>query len=164
MGLPAIVGAVLFAVAIAMPLAAEAQQAIFLLRHAEQTPETEPVLTEAGRRRAAALARRLKDAGISAIYVTDAVRTRQTAEPTAKALGIEPRIVARQDIEGLAARLRREHSQDRVLVVNHALNIAALLRALGHPEGVPVAVDDYEPLFVIVPRPGGPPVVIYLRQ
>jgi phosphohistidine phosphatase SixA len=138
-------------------------QVIFLVRHAEQSPDAEPVLTEAGRRRAAALAHRLKEAGITAIYATDAVRTRQTAEPAVRALGIELRVVPRGDIEGLAARLRTHDRQDRVLVVNHALNIQPLLRALGHPDGVRVAVNDYEPLLLIVLRPDGPPLVVFLR-
>ena len=157
-------GIMLLTVVLGPAPAALGQPVIFLIRHAEQTPDQEPVLTEAGQRRAARLARQLKDAGISAIYVTDAVRTRETAAPVAQALGITPRVVGRQGIEGLAARVRAEHPQGRVLIVNHALNIAGLLRAFGHPEGVPVAVNDYEPLLVIVPRPDGPPTVIFLRQ
>lgn len=159
----ALVGTLLFVALLGAPTATGAQQVIFLMRHAEQTADPEPVLTEAGHRRAAALAHRLKDAGIGAIYVTDAVRTRENAEPTAKQLGIVPKVVARQDIEGLVARMRAEHPRDRVLIVNHALNIPPLLQALGHSGEVRVALDDYEPLLVIMPRADGPPLVIFLR-
>ena len=45
---------------------AEAQQVIFLVRHTEQAPDDDdPALTEAGQRRAQALAQVLKDAGIN---------------------------------------------------------------------------------------------------
>jgi broad specificity phosphatase PhoE len=159
----ALAGALLLALGSAVPPHASAQQVIFLLRHFEQSADREPVLTEAGHRRAAALAHRMKEAGVSAIYVTDAGRTQETAAPAARALGITPKVVSRQDIDGLVARIRAEHPRDRVLVVNHALNIPALLKALGHPEGIRVALNDYEPLFVIVPRPDGPPTVIFLR-
>ncbi len=152
------------------PGAAGAQQVILLIRHYEQTGprdhslHAEPTLTEVGHRRAAALANRLKDVGIKAIYTSDAVRTQQTAEPTVKALGIQPKVVGRQDIEGLVTRIRAEHPNDRVLVVNHALNIPAILKAFGHPGDITVAVDDYEPFLVIMPRPDGPPVVVMLRM
>lgn len=51
----------------------------------------------------------------------------------------------------------------RVLIINHALNVPGLLKAFGHPDGIRVALDDFESLFVIVPRPEGPPLVIFLR-
>ncbi len=160
----AIVMILQLAVILATAPSALADPVIFLIRHAEQTPDAEPVLTEAGQRRAARLARQLKDAGIVAIYVTDATRTKETAAPVAQALGLTPRVVGRQDIEGLVARVRAEHPQGRVLIVNHALNVAGILRAFGHPEGIPVAMKDYEPLLVVLPRPDGPPTVIFLRQ
>lgn len=161
---------VLITTCLTAPRFASGEQVIFLVRHAEQTGprdhalDAEPTLTEAGHRRAAALAHRLKDVGIKAIYTSDTVRTRQTAEPSAKALGIEPKLVGRQDVEGLVKRIRTEHAADRVLVVNHALNIPAILKEFGYPGGITVAVDDYEPLIVIVPRSEGPPVVVMLRM
>lgn len=163
-----IIGATLLVMIGAPPFTATAQQVVFLMRHAEPMrlagpADPDPPLAEAGHRRARFLADRLKEAGISAIYVTDTQRTRQTAEPTARALALEPRVVGRQEIEGLVARVRSAHPQDRVLIVNHALNVPGLLKAFGHPDGIRVALDDFEPLFVIVPRPEGPPLVIFLR-
>jgi broad specificity phosphatase PhoE len=49
-------------------------------------------LTEAGQRRARALATVLQDAGLTAIDVSEFQRTRQTAEPLAQALQIDPRL------------------------------------------------------------------------
>lgn len=152
-----------------LALPANAQQVIYLMRHAEpmrspdQPADPNPVLSEAGHRRAAVLAHRLKSAGIGAIYVTDTRRTQQTAEPTARALGLVPKVVGRQDIEGLVSQVRTEHPKDRVLIVNHALNVAGLLKSMGHTESLAVAIDDFEPMIVVVPRPEGPPLVLHLR-
>lgn len=142
---------------------APAQEAILVVRHAEQTAPPDVVLTEAGHRRAATLALRLKDVGINAIFTTTAVRTQETAVPTARALGITPKIVAPQDIEGLVRRIRTEHARDRILIVNHSLNLPALLRALGHRDPPTIGPDDYDHLFIIVPRADGPPTVLTLR-
>lgn len=163
-----IVGATLLVMIGALPATAAAQQMVFLMRHAEPMwaagqAAPDPPLAEAGHRRAQMLASRLKEAAISAIYVTDTQRTRQTAEPTAKALGLEPRVVGRQEIESLVARVRSEQPQGRVLIVSHALNVPGLLKAFGHPDGIRVAGDDFEPFFVIIPRPEGPPLIVFLR-
>ena len=145
------------------PTSTGAQEAILLIRHAEQTAPPDVVLTEAGRRRAAGLVERLRDAGVTAIFATSAVRTQETAAPTANALGITPKIVAPQDVEGLVRRVTTEHARDRVLVVNHSLNLPAILRALGHPDPPAVQMDEYDVLYVIVPRAGKPPTVLRLR-
>src|SRR3990172_5182136 len=100
--------------AVLVAILSGAQQVIFLIRHAEQMSGPEIVLTEVGHRRAAALAHRLKDAGIAAIFTTDAVRTHETAAPTAKALGIRPKVTPMQDIDGLVQRIRAAHPTDRV--------------------------------------------------
>ncbi len=149
--------------ALVMSASAHAQQVIFLIRHAEQGPPPEMALTEAGHRRATALARRLKDAGITAIYATDAMRTQDTAAPIARTLALEPRLVPMKDIEALVRRVRMEQPQGRVLIVNHSLNIAPILKAMGHTEELVVARDDYEPLIVVVPRGDAPPLVVTLR-
>ncbi len=145
---------------------AEAQQAIFLVRHAEQAPEVEePPLTEVGQRRAKALAAMLKDAGINAIYTNPRLRSIQTAEPLAKALAIESKVLPgrRDDIEGLIRRLRTHQPRDRVLVVTGSLTVPHILRALGHPLEVTIPPYEYDNLFVIFPRDQGEPVVLRLR-
>ncbi len=76
---------------------------LLLVRHGESQPAVEgqvfptvgghadPPLAEEGLREAAAVARRLKDEEISAIYTTTLTRTKQTAAPLAAALGLEVR-------------------------------------------------------------------------
>jgi broad specificity phosphatase PhoE len=142
----------------------EAQQAIFLVRHAEQSAETDdPELTEAGKKRAQALAAVLKDAGINVIYTTDRRRTIQTAEPMEKSLNIESKRLAIRDVEGLVARLHGQGAHDRILVVNHALAIPRLLKALGYSAEITIPLHEYDNLFVLFPKSEGSPTVLRLR-
>ena len=142
---------------------AVAQEAIFLVRHTEQAGpgSMNPPLTEAGQRRAKALAEVLKDADVDVIFVSYKRRTAQTAEPVAKALNVKVKEVLRNDIDELMIQLRTEHARDRVLIVSHSFIIPRLLEALGHSEGV--EIDDYDNLFVVVPQAKGKPLVVHLR-
>jgi broad specificity phosphatase PhoE len=141
-----------------------AQQAIFLVRHAEQSPDVDdPPLTEVGHRRAQALAQVLKDAGINVIYTTEHGRSIQTAEPISKSLNIESKRLPVRDIDGLIARLRTQHLNDRVLVVSHSLTLPRLLKALGYPQDITIASKEYDSLFVIIPKSDGSPLVLRLR-
>jgi broad specificity phosphatase PhoE len=143
---------------------AEAQQAIFLVRHAEQSAETDdPELTEAGKKRAQALASVLKYAGINVIYTTERRRAIQTAEPAEKLLNIVSKRLVLRDLDGLVARLRTQDANDRVLVVSHSLALPRLLKALGHPMAVTIPLDEYDNLFVLVPKSEGSPTVLRLR-
>lgn len=74
---------------------------LLLIRHAETTAnaarllDTAPPgadLTDRGREQADALVTALDDVDLEAIYVSDLVRTHQTAAPLAAARGLEPRI------------------------------------------------------------------------
>jgi broad specificity phosphatase PhoE len=142
----------------------EAQQAVFLVRHAEQTVETDdPELTEAGKKRAKTLASVLKDAGINVIYTTERKRAIQTAEPTEKLLNIASKRLALRDLDGLVDRLRNQHIHDRILVVSHHLALPRLLKALGHPAEVAIALHEYDNLFVLIPKNEGGPMVLRLR-
>jgi broad specificity phosphatase PhoE len=140
------------------------QQAIFLVRHAEQSPDVEdPALTEVGDRRAQALAQVLKDAGINVIYTTERRRSIQTAEPISKSLNIESKRLLLRNLDGLIARLRTQHLNDRVLVVSHSLTLPRLLKALGYPVDITIAEKEYDNLFVIVPKRDGSPLILRLR-
>ena len=66
-------------------------------------------------------------------------------------------------IEGLVARLGERHATDRVVVVGHSNTLPALLAALGHPEEISIAGDEYDNLFVVLPQPVGPPTMLRIR-
>jgi probable phosphoglycerate mutase len=129
---------------------AAAQSTIFIVRHAEkaQRDGDDPDLSEAGRARAESLANLLKDAGISAIYTSEVKRTKQTAAPLARALHLDPTVVAANERAALIAKLK-DASGD-VLVVGHSNTIPDLIRALGITTPVTIADNDYDNLFVLI--------------
>ena len=148
-----------------------AQQAILLVRHAEKATDANEAsvpLSEAGTARAARLAEMLRSAGVTGVYATDTVRARKTAEPLAKAIGLEVRIYAPKDAAGKSAprllldRLKKEEPRGIVLVVGHSNTVPEILAALRYPE-VEIAATQYDDLFVITPRAGGPPTVVRLK-
>lgn len=147
-----------------------AQKAIFLVRHAEKISEADERLTEAGRDRARHLADMLKDAGIAAIYATDTERARDTAKPLADRLGLKIELydvgggmAGPVEAKNFAGKLAHDHAADVVLVVGHSNTIPELVKAFGCAEKVTLASAEYDNLFVIVPKPGGPATMVRLR-
>jgi broad specificity phosphatase PhoE len=137
-------------IACAHPAAAETPLTVFLVRHGEKLPSgDDPSLSEAGRHRAETLAATLADAGIGAIFVSEYKRTKETAEPLGKQLGIEITVVPGNDIDGLVAKLRALGSGKRALVVGHSNTIPAIATRL---TGVAVGAltdSDYDRLFIV---------------
>jgi phosphohistidine phosphatase SixA len=153
---------------------AEAQQTILLVRHADtlrQEGNPDIPLTEAGQRRAVALSALLKDSGVNVIYTTGLIRTVMTAEPLAKLLAIEPKTRPQlrpgykpKDVEDFANLLRTEHPRDIVLTVLHSNSGPGLIKALGHPVEIKIPETEFDNIFVITPKPDGPPTVLRLRH
>lgn len=146
---------------LAAPAAAPAQEAVFVVRHAEKISDSDQRLTDAGRARAQRLAAMLKDSGVSAIYATDTERARDTAGPLAATLGKPVQIY--DELAPLVARLRRENAKELVLVVGHSNTVPDLLKALGDAETVTIASNEYDDLFVVVPKGAGKATVLRLR-
>ncbi len=128
---------------------ARAQEVLILVRHAEKVDSSkDAALSAAGEARAKALAVRLRDAGIGAIYTSEYQRTRGTGQPLAEALKLEPRVHPAKDTAGLVALLRRERG--RALVVGHSNTLPEIAAAYG----VTLAIgdDEYDGLYVLVPK------------
>jgi broad specificity phosphatase PhoE len=130
-----------------------AQGTIFLVRHAERadtaagTTTTDPSLSDPGRARAVSLATLLKDAGITAIFVTEYKRTRETAAPLADALGIVPTVIAQNGLKALIAKLRS--TAGNVLVVGHSNTLPEMMKELG--VSPPTIGDaDFDNLFMVM--------------
>jgi len=167
--------AFLLMAAVAHAASAADPQAIFIVRHAERAPAaptagadtsmtapaSDPPLSEAGRERAAKLATMLRSADIKGIYVTEFQRTRQTAEPLAKALGLEAIVTTGNDVDALMAKLR--DAKGHLLVVGHSNTIPDILKRLGVREDVTIPDSEYDNLFVVVRPDGGEPTLIRLR-
>lgn len=138
-----------FFLASALLSTATAQSTIFVIRHAEKADATkDPDLSEAGRARAEALAKALRDANITAIYATEFKRTQQTAAPLARALAITVTVLPAQDSAALIAKLRA--LKGNALVVGHGDTIPNLIKALGVSEPISIAENDYDNLFVLM--------------
>ena len=60
-------------------------------------------------------------------------------------------------------RIRRRHANDVVLVVGHSNSVPQAIKLLGHPDPIEIGHDEYDSLFVVVPRGAGPPMVLRLR-
>ena len=136
---------------------AAAQQLVFVVRHAERadagsggaaTMATDPDLSEAGRARAQSLAAALKDAKIAAIFVTPYKRTQQTAEPLAKALGIQAVAIDPKDAAGLIEKVKA--AGGNVLVVGHSNTVPDVLTRLGVSDAPKLDDRDYDNLFVVI--------------
>ena len=147
----------------ALPIA-HAQQAIYLIRHAEQMLDVEdPPITRAGQQRAKAWANILRDADIKVIYTSKKRRTKQTGAPIAEALKVPLETMLRKDVAGLVDRLRTRHADDAVLVIGHTRTIPKLVKALGYSEDGTIQRGDYDNLFVIVPEGENVATVLRLR-
>ncbi len=142
-----------------LPVAAHAQKLVFVVRHAERADsamtqmqgKADPPLSARGKARAVKLAAMLADAGISAIYVTEYLRTKQTAQPLADKLHVAPRQYA--DADALVKELHSAHANDIVLVVGHSNTVPGIIKALGGSE-VKLEESDYDNLFIVVPAAG----------
>lgn len=134
---------------------------VFVIRHAEKADATskDPDLSDAGRARAESIARTLRDAKITAIYVTEFKRTRQTAEPFARAIGMSPTVVPASAPADLIAQLK--HASGNVLVVGHGNTIPDLMKGLGLTDPVAIGENDYDNLFVV--ELADPPRLLHLH-
>jgi broad specificity phosphatase PhoE len=160
---------VLLAAVAALSLAAPSfAQSVMLVRHAERadtaaggapTMAADPDLSDVGRARARTLAGMLRDAAITAIYVTEFRRTQQTAAPLAAALGLTPIVIKAADTATLVERLRA--STGHVLVVGHSNTVPAVAAALTATDPITIGDDEYDNLLVV---PLGPsPRLLRLR-
>jgi broad specificity phosphatase PhoE len=134
---------------------------IFVVRHAEKADSVskDPDLSDAGRARAEAIARVLRDAKITAIFVTEFKRTQETAEPLARALGISPTVVSASSPADLIAQLKK--ASGHVLVVGHGNTIPDLIKGLGLTDPVAIAENDYDNLFIV--ELAEPPHLLHLH-
>jgi broad specificity phosphatase PhoE len=151
---------VLVYTAIAIGLAwffeSQATTTIIFVRHAEKavTGSSDPSLSEAGRARAAELARQMADAdviqGIDAIFATQYKRTQETAAPLADALDIPIRTYDAEDTESVLTEILADFKGKIVLVVGHSDTLGELIANVGASKRVPpIAEDEYDNLYIV---------------
>ncbi len=130
--------------------ASAAEQTVFLVRHAEKADAAadpkNPELSAQGQARAQSLARMLKDAQITAIFVSEYARTQQTADPVARASGVSVTAVPAKDTAALIDKLRA--SGGNALVVGHSNTLPEIIKALGVATPVAISESEYDNVFV----------------
>jgi phosphohistidine phosphatase SixA len=132
-------------------LCAEFPITVILVRHAEKsgTPPGDSGLSGIGQLRARTLDAMLANAGITAIYASEAARTQLTVKPLADRLHLEVKKFPADQPQGLAQAI--VHGGDRViLVAGHSNRVPQIIQALG---GGPVAAieeaSEFDNLYVV---------------
>lgn len=135
----------------------------FLVRHAEKTDTgPDPQLSAAGQERANVLAGLLHEAGITGIYSTDFIRTRETAAPLARQLQIETRLYDPSSLVEFASNLKRQPG--RYLVIGHSNTTTELVEMLGGEAGQDIDEPaEYDRLYVLTLDKDGVVETVLLR-
>jgi broad specificity phosphatase PhoE len=166
----------LAAALLVLPAAANAQQSIIIVRHAErQTGQGDDGLSDTGRQRAERLAAMLKDAGVTHVFVSDRRRTLETAQPLARAINLSATRIAipaqgrgRVDPSELQVRatllaISKLPRNAVVLVVGHSNTVPMFLTRLGYGRKISIPDAEFDSLFVVTPRATMAPAVVRLR-
>lgn len=134
----------------------QATTTIIFVRHAENAamPADDPALSEAGKRRAAELARQLVDAdvvaGVDAIYATPFRRTRETAQVVADALHLPIHAYSPDDNDAVLETILKNHKGKIILVVGHGNTVPTLMADLGASKKVPpIQENEYDNIYVV---------------
>ena len=128
---------------------ASAQPVVVIVRHAEKAANggKDPDLSSAGRARADALARILKDSGITAIFTSEFKRTQETAAPTATSIGVTATVIPAKDTAALVAKLHQLNGN--ALVVGHGDTIPNIIKALGIDSPINIPDEDYSEFLIV---------------
>ena len=149
---------------------------VFLVRHAERAdaPREDPALLETGTARAQSLARILGKSGIKAIYTSQYLRTKATAEPLAKQLGItsvaislkttaaNPRQIAPESIQEIVDKIYQRPGEN-ALVIGHSNSVPDVIKALGGDVVPTIDEKEFDDLFVVTVYAKGKARVTHLK-
>ncbi len=150
---------------------------VYLVRHAEKAaePAADPPLLEAGTKRSEELARKLGNARIKTIYTSQYLRTKQTAEPLAKQLGIavtiipvkmsatNPRELSQEYLTEMAERVY-SNPGGSVLIVGHSNTIPEIIKALGVESTLTIEDTVFDDLFIVHAYARGKASMTRLKQ
>jgi phosphohistidine phosphatase SixA len=119
---------------------------IFIVRHAEKEKGNDPLLTEAGNKRAGDLARFLKGEGVQKIYVSKYRRTQNTADSMRIQLGIDTVHYTADTVgyELLNSIMQHKDFGKTILVVAHSNTIPQIIRRLGVTDFPYGDIPDHE--------------------
>ena len=151
--------------AMVLSCAASAQEAVYVIRHAEkELTGDDPAITAEGEARAVAWAEMLQNVELDAVFTSDAKRTQETGKIIANRLGLLTHSVDRADTTGLIDMLSFDHEEDTVLVVGHAETIPGILESLGAFNNIEISQTDFANLFILLQPDAGEPHLIRMRM
>jgi len=143
---------------------------ILLVRHTEkERTGSDPPLTAAGHERARRLAAACADAGLSAIYTSAKIRTKQTAAPLAERLGLTPIVIPGDEdpprrARALAAHIFENHAGETILIVGHSHTLPDTLKTLGVRNVPKIGRNEFDSLYVVVvTSPGAAATLVRAR-
>ncbi|HEV2708303.1 MAG TPA: phosphoglycerate mutase family protein [Pyrinomonadaceae bacterium] len=149
---------------------------VILIRHAEKAdaPAEDPPLNDSGRARAQELARMLANSNVKAIYTSQFLRAKETAEPLAKQLGLtyapmpirmsptNPRQVSEQSIKEITDKIY-ERAGDTTLVIGHSNTVPEVIRLLGGDLVPKIDEKKFDDLFVVTVYGRGKAKVLHMK-
>jgi broad specificity phosphatase PhoE len=149
---------------------------VILVRHAEKEaePKQDPPLSKAGVARAQELARMLSTANVKAIYTSQFVRTKQTAEPltaktgvSATVLTLKPnpanlRLIAEESTAELVNKILQRPG-DTALVIGHSNWIPDVIKMLGGDVVPTIDEQKFDDLFVVTIYGKGKAKVVQMK-
>ena len=145
---------------------ANAFTTVVLVRHAEkELTGDDPGLTELGVQRAAALAHVAGEMGVDAVYSTQYLRTRATAEPLANLLDLELNVITATPSYAaeMADIVRSRHDGETVVIVSHSNTVPDIIAELGGSPVPFVEDNEYDDLYIVVIAPSGEAHLVPLR-
>ena len=151
--------------AMVLSCAAAAQEAVYVIRHAEkELTGDDPSITPEGEARAAAWAEMLQNVELDVVFTSDAKRTQETGNIIANRLGLPIHSVDRADTTALIDMLSFDHDDDTVLVVGHAETIPGILESLGAFNEIEISQSDFANLFILLQPEADEPRLIRMRM
>ncbi len=111
---------------------------VYLVRHAEKKVGQNPSLLASGKERALDLAHMFEAAGVTHVFTTDYLRTRETAAPLAKLAGLEVQLYDGFKLPELVGDLHELAQGSVAVVVGHSNTTPQLYSMLGagHAKGL----------------------------
>jgi broad specificity phosphatase PhoE len=126
-------------------------KSVLLVRHADidlPANSPDPALNAAGRMRAETLADSVEQAGVTAIFTSALLRTRQTVAPLADRLGILSQEAPESLI--LAEKIRTGTLGETVLIAGHSNTVPAMIEAFGVVPPIPVITErEFDHLYLV---------------
>ncbi|WP_417733430.1 phosphoglycerate mutase family protein [Roseovarius sp.] len=151
--------------AMGLSCAAAAQEAVYVIRHAEkELTGDDPSITDEGEARAAAWAEMFQNVELDVVFTSDAKRTQETGNIIANRLGLPTHSVDRADTAGLIDMLSFDYDESTVLVIGHAETIPGILESLGAFNEIEISQSDFANLFLLLPTDTEEPHLIRMRM